>query len=108
MRVHPAILVVLGLLAGLAVADRMPEARAASSTWACYVVDRLDDLEGARARKGSEKAAQGLNTIAASVPVGTTIAAQYPTAAKDARRHRQGVDEEDRQHESGQDRAQLS
>ncbi len=87
MRVHPLVLVALSLLAGVAVADRLPglvvaDAHAQTpSAWQCYVVDRLDDPKEAAAWRGAEVTSAGLNVIAPNVATGTLLEVKYPTKA---------------------------
>lgn len=81
MRVHPALLLVLGLLAGLTVADHLPRAHAGSGAWQCYVVDRLPDTKEAASWRGAKSTTEGLNAIAPGAAAGTVLSIQFPTAA---------------------------
>jgi len=74
-------LVVLGgLVVGLA-ARGMPAAQATETgIWTCYVVDRLPDVKDASDWKGAEATSKGLNATAPHAPSGTVLSVNYPTA----------------------------
>ncbi len=87
MRIHPAVLIALSLLAGVGVARSLPGALVSTAhaqeatAWQCYVVDRLEDPKKAADWKGAKVVTEGLNAIAPSTPAGTILSVQYPTTA---------------------------
>ena len=73
MRIHPVL--VLGLLAGLGLADRLPAAHAerTASTWKCFDTNKFPDPAEALEWGVGQKIAEGLNNVAPHIAPGTIL-----------------------------------
>ncbi len=65
--------VVLAVPLGLLVAQSIPESRAGTGQWTCYVADRFPDMNEAAEWKGSKKITDGLNQVASDAPAGELL-----------------------------------
>ncbi len=54
------------------------EAQVVTSTWRCFVADRLPNVNDAMSWRGAANIAQGLNVVAQRVAEGTVVSTGYP------------------------------
>jgi hypothetical protein len=80
MRLRSIVTGILIFGLGMAATYIVPQARAGSGAWQCYVVDRMPDMKSAAEWKGAVNYATGLNEVASGAPAGTILNGTYPTS----------------------------